>query len=165
MTRVVITGGPRTGKTTLASSMAREFIAASGHSTCNHCRAAGGRFAETSGVGRWPDPCPVCGMLPLVRHTDDTMGRFGWSEGSAEVARWMDEPGPWIVEGVAASRALRKWRDLHPDQPPPADRVIFLTMPHDLRTKGQASMAKGVETVHAEIEEWLAAHGVATERP
>lgn len=131
--RIVITGGPRTGKTTLA-----------------------GRLCETDGS--------------QVRHTDDLveqlkhLGKDAWSAGSAEVAKWLGEPGPWIIEGVSVSRALRKWREQHPGEPPPVDRVIFLSEPYETLSKGQASMAKGVETVHAEIDSWLAEHGVTTER-
>lgn len=128
MTRICITGGPRTGKTTLA----REMDAG--------CQPRG-----------------------LLRHTDDLM-HLNWSEASHRVARqWFNEPGPWIIEGVAVSRALRKWREQNPGEPPPVDRVIYLRTPHEELTPGQRSMAKGVETVHREIEPWLESHNVRTE--
>ena len=41
---------------------------------------------------------------------DDLIDTHEWSAASAEVARWLDDEGPWIIEGVAMSRALRKWR-------------------------------------------------------
>lgn len=123
MTRTVITGGPRTGKTTLAATL--------------------------------PGP---------VRHTDDLIGVLDWSDASAEVARWMDEPGPWVIEGVAASRALRKWRDQHPGEPPPVDVVVYMDTPRVERTQRQDAMAKGVASVHEEIVAWLTAHGVRQER-
>lgn len=126
MTRILITGGPRTGKTTLANKLQQE------------------------------------GGDPIVYSTDDVM-HLGWSEASAAVALWLDADDSWIVEGVAASRALRKWRALHPDQPPPIDRLIYLREPHETLTPGQRTMAKGVETVHRELEDWLAQHGVTTE--
>ena len=128
MTRICITGGPKTGKTSLARDlMERERIA----------------------IG--------CSF-----HTDDLM-ELGWSEASQAACAWLDTPGPWIVEGVAVSRALRKWRDQHPDAPPPVDRVIFLTTPHVERLAGQVAMARGVQTVHDEIEPWLNEHGITTE--
>ena len=126
MTRIVITGGPRTGKTTRAAFEA----------------------ATRPGFA--------------VRHTDDLM-RLGWSEASEAAMMWLDLPGPWIIEGVAASRALRKWRENHPGEPPPVDRVIYLSEPHETLVKGQTSMAKGVRTVHDEIESWLEEHGIKTE--
>lgn len=129
MTRIAITGGPRTGKTTLGDRLNDELHP----------------------MGR------------ITRHTDDLIGKLEWSDASAEVANWMDEPGPWIIEGVAVSRALRKWRDNHPDQQPPVDRVIYLVEPHEALSKGQATMTKGVRKVHDEIEPWLNEHGVFTE--
>lgn len=137
MTRICITGGPRTGKTSLATRMSSE-------------------------AGLLPsDPPQVA--LPM-RSTDYLIGKLDWSEASTHVARyWLDAPGPWIIEGVAVSRALRKWHDSHPGEPPPVDRVIHLRDPHEPLSKGQLTMAKGVETVHAEIESWLRKHGVVTE--
>ena len=79
MTRVVIAGGPRTGKTTHANKLGAE---------------SGAR----------------------VRHTDDLIGRLEWSAASQEVSQWFDEPGPWIVEGVAVPRAVRKWLAAHPSK-------------------------------------------------
>jgi hypothetical protein len=133
MTRICITGGPRTGKTTLAARLDAEM-------PCDH------------------NPCHG------IRHTDDLIN-LGWSEASEAASRWFDEPGPWIIEGVAVSRALRKWRDQHPDEPPPVDRVIYLSEPHETLTPGQATMAKGVATVHEQLADWLADHGVRTEYP
>lgn len=143
MTRIVITGGPRTGKTTLAGQLPQLFMV---------------------------------GALPLIDvrtapilHTDDLiaelahLGKDAWSEGSRRVAEWLDAPGPWIIEGVAVSRALRKWHEAHPGAAPPVDRVIYLTEPYEPLTPGQASMAKGVEKVHRELVDWLNEHGVATE--
>jgi hypothetical protein len=110
--RVLIIGGPKTGKTTLATQM------------------GGGRS------------------------TDEVMD-MGWSESSQEVSTWLDNPGPWIIEGVTLPRALRKWRDRNPGQPPPVDKVILLTKPRVPLAKGQAAMSKGVDTVMSEIEPWL----------
>jgi dephospho-CoA kinase len=130
VTRICITGGPRTGKTTLSDTLAREL-------------------AERNGQAE-------------LRHTDAVM-HHGWFEASALVALWLDEPGQWIIEGVAVSRALRKWREAHPGERPPVDRVIYLAEPHNTLSKGQATMAKGVRTVHDEIEGWLEEHGITTE--
>lgn len=130
MTRICITGGPRTGKTTLAEKLQCSSLA-------NGMTGA------------------------LLHHTDDLIA-LGWSEASQAASEWLDEPGPWIIEGVAVSRALRKWRDQHPGEAPPVDQVIFLHTPHEPLSKGQATMAKGVESVHSEIEPWLREHGILT---
>lgn len=116
--RVVIVGGPRCGKTTLAATLG----------------------------------------LP-TRHTDDVIG-LGWSEASAEVATWLDAPGPWCIEGVAAARALRKWLAAH-ESGAPCDEIRLLWVPLVERTDGQERMALGIETVWCEISDELIARGVA----
>lgn len=116
--RVAIAGGPRCGKTTLASAL---------------------------------------GVAP-VRHTDDLISK-GWSEASAEAATWFDETGPWIIEGVAVPRALRKWLAAHPDGKP-CDIVYWLDTPHTELTKGQRGMLRGCETVWREIVGELERRGV-----
>lgn len=141
MTRIVILGGPKTGKTTLAGELLQ----------AHHAQ-------DESWRGGASGP-----PIPQVLHTDDLI-HLGWSEASQYVAdRWLTEPGPWIIEGVAAVRALRKWRDQHPGERPPVDRVIRLTTPHVALVKGQAAMAKGEETVWAEVAPWLRQHGVEIE--
>lgn len=141
MTRIVILGGPKTGKTTLADRMLADAT-----------RGPGGH-----------------GGGPTVFHTDDLIS-MGWSEASQYIAdRWLNDQGDWIIEGVAAVRALRKWRDQHPGERPPVDRVIRLTTPHVELSKGQAAMAKGEETVwsgtalDSGVNGWLEAHGVNIE--
>lgn len=146
MTRICITGVPRTGKTTMAGMLVED-----GHR--NHAR-------ELREAGR-TNQALLMYISPSVRHTDDLMP-MGWSEATQHVAdHWLNAPGPWIIEGVAVCRALRKWREAHPGEPPPVDRVIRLTTPHVALSKGQAAMAKGEETVWREIEEWLLDGGVA----
>jgi len=119
--RVVLTGGPRTGKTHLAKSRVSDGF--------------------------------------RVRHTDSLVGVHEWSQASAEVAKWLGEPGPWIVEGVTAVRALRKWMAANPDEKP-ADVVAWLHRPLETRSKGQESMAKGCETIWSEVWPELVRRGV-----
>lgn len=111
--RILILGGPRTGKTTLANKLGAE-----------------------RGI-------PVRGM-------DDLIGAFDWSAASAEAARWMDDPGPWIIEGVQGARALRKWLAAHPEGQP-ADLIIHCQKPHVPLTAGQIAMGKGCLTVWGEV--------------
>ena len=117
--RIVVLGGPRTGKTTYAATL-------------------GGR----------------------VRHTDDAMD-LGWSEASAEVARWMVQDGPWVIEGVAGARALRKALATSTERP--CDRVVVLSDPWAELTSGQRTMTKGCVAVFAEIRAELLARGVEVE--
>lgn len=108
--RVVLAGGPRTGKSTLAETIGALF---------------GGKLYAT----------------------DDLIGSHDWSAASAECARWMAEtPGPWIVEGVAAVRGLRKWLEANPTGRP-CDLVIWMSVPVVGRSPGQETMAKGCTTI------------------
>lgn len=93
-----------------------------------------------------------------VRHTDSLIATHDWSQASEEVARWITVPGDWLIEGVATARALRKWLVAHPGERLDASVVIF-TRPFVPLTKGQQSMAKGVDTVWREIEAEVRARG------
>lgn len=115
--RTVVTGIPRSGKSTFA-----------------------GRLAEEHDVAVW--------------HCDDVV-HLGWSESSALVATWLSRPGPWVIDGCAAARALRKWMRAHPGDAPPVDRVIVMTEPMIELSDAQARMGKGVLTVLNELSGWL----------
>ena len=119
--RVCIIGPPRSGKTTLASTMTN------------------------------------------VRHTDDLIGILDWSAASEHVAdEWLMSPGPWVIEGVAVVRALRKWLASHSNGKR-CDRVIVMTQTHVELSKGQAAKAKGHEKIWQEVRPLLLARGVAIE--
>lgn len=127
MSRIVITGGPRTGKTTLATHLS------------THLRAP-------------------------VAHTD-SITNVGWSQASLTVAAWFTGPeaGPWIVEGVVAPRALRKWL-AHHDTGTPCDVVYWLAKPFVELSKGQLAMTVGIETVFSQIEKELIRRNVEVRR-
>lgn len=128
MSRLVIIGGPRTGKTTLAAELAK---------------------------GRSDNPA--------IRHTDDLIGIFNWHGASQKIAdQWLTECGPWIIEGVAAVRGLRKWLRQNPTGKP-CDRIILRTDAKVPLTKGQPAMAKGHETIWSGIRAELEARGVVIE--
>ena len=82
-----------------------------------------------------------------------------WSAASEHVAtEWMAKPGPWIIEGVAAVRALRKWLAAHPSGKP-CDEVVVLDRPRVELSKGQAAMAKGCAKIWAEVMDEVKARG------
>ena len=107
--RVVIGGGPGTGKTTLSASYACDVV-----------------------------------------HTDRMIGRTTWESISDHLADWMLRPGPWVVEGVASVRALRKLLEVYPHRRP-CDLVIWCRTPRVPLTARQATMAKGVERTWREV--------------
>ncbi len=93
-----------------------------------------------------------------VRHTDDLIETHEWSGASATVAEWFNDAGPWIVEGVAVPRALRKWMAANSGKP--CDTAIWMPHAKAERTPGQAAMAKGCQTVWDSIKAELEARGV-----
>ena len=126
--RILIAGGPKTGKTTLAEHIGLELS-----------------------------------MDPQLLLSDETLvGKTDWSAQSAEVCRWMKQPGQWIIEGVSVGRALRKWFKAHPEGKP-ADRVIYLKKPVVKIEKAQETMAKGCWTVWSEIYPEILRRGIQVE--
>lgn len=109
--RLLITGGPRTGKSTLAQQLALEMST------------------------------PHCSTDELL---DDT--GLSWHATITQVVKWMEQPEPWLIEGVKIPHAMACWAELHP-KTPPADRVIFLTKPLVLLTGKQLAMMKGIYSV------------------
>jgi len=120
--RIVILGGPHTGKTTLSIRLG----------------------------------------IDNVRHSDD-IKHLGWSESSEAASQWFNEQGEWVAEGVQMARALRKWLRANPDKPLDVD-IVKLSRPFDELIQGQLSMAKGIETVFAEIESDLIKRGTRIHR-
>ena len=78
-----------------------------------------------------------------MRHTDDVK-HLEWSAASLEVATWFDAPGPWIVEGAAAVRALRKWLATNPFITP-ADAIYWMPAARGApQPAGQAGHGQGL---------------------
>ena len=110
---------------------------------------------------------PRCGKTTYakqfdgVRHSDDLITSHDWSSASHEVANWLGEPGPWVIEGVALGRSLRKALARSGDKP--CDRVVWMVRPKVELLPGQQSMLKGCLTVWAEICPELLKRGVKIE--
>lgn len=95
----------------------------------------------------------------LVVHSSDEIRDLGWSESSLKASLWFDAPGPWLCEGVAMPRAIRKWLARNPDSKP-SDAILWLAHPVEERSRGQHVMALGCATVWAEIRPELVKRGV-----
>ncbi len=104
----------------------------------------GGKLARAAGI--------------KLRSTDDLIP-LGWSEASEAAAGWMSVAGPWVIEGVALPRALRKWLEAHRTGKP-ADELYWLAVPREERSAGQIRMAAGCETVWAEVMAEVERRGV-----
>lgn len=109
-----------------------------------------------------------------VRHTDELIP-LGWSEASETAAQWFNDDGPWVIEGVAVARALRKWlrqcdtfrstgeMENSTLTVKPCDRLIVLERPWVDLSAGQLAMGKGVFTVLDEVLPELVTIGVEIE--
>jgi hypothetical protein len=146
--RVIIIGGPRRGKSTLADRMAR--AAGCRH----HCGDPISKVKDVQpGVFYLPEGIPISG--------DD--GAAQWVADN-----WFSQKGPWVCEGWVMARALRRWLaatnmepvaqrrrggyDVRLQAPKPADRIIVLSGPAWVEaSKGQEAMHKAVMTVWSQI--------------
>jgi hypothetical protein len=118
--RIAVIGGPRTGKTTYATTLAREL----------------GVYLASTGK-RTPDP--------LVS-TDNFMNLASWDDLPDLVIERLETEEAFVLEGTQAARVLRRWYRRDPDGPR-LDRVVYFDRAWVPRNKGQEAMAKGVETI------------------
>lgn len=91
-------------------------------------------------------------------HLDSLVEKHRWSEQSDAAAKYLTEPGPYIIEGCAAVRALRKALLRSNDRP--CDAIARMTTPKLELTKGQETLRKGEAKIWSEIEGTLIARGV-----
>lgn len=96
-----------------------------------------------------------------VRHTDDLIATHDWSGASLAASAWMEDVGPWLIEGVAVPRALRKL--LTRTEGAPADVLYWSDVPRETLSVGQTSMGKGCTKVLDEIRDELVRRGVRLE--
>ena len=87
----------------------------------------------------------------VVRHTDSVID-LGHGADSQAVSEWFNDPGDWVVEGVTAPRAIRKWLDQHPGEKFPADMVVFLRE-HVVPWESKGTFVKGLDTVWGQVTE------------
>jgi hypothetical protein len=130
--RVAVIGGPRTGKTTYATQLAKElgvYLASTGKRTLD----------------------------PLLS-TDNFM-TVGWDNVPARVIAALEDKEDFVLEGTQAARVLRRWYGLDLDGPR-LDRVVYFDRPWVQRNGGQEAMAKGVATVFRDVEPYLRELGV-----
>jgi hypothetical protein len=97
-----------------------------------------------------------------LRHTDDTIGD-DFREAIEQVVKWLDEPGPWIIEGCTAVHAVRKWCERNP-QGKPCDVFEFRTHPFLALSEGQVRQAKGLVTAFNRCLPHLVDRGAAVVR-
>lgn len=127
--RIVIVGGPRRGKSTLARTLGLPIF-------CGDPRS------------KVKDPEDGVTYLPEGLNYAGDSGAAAWVSGNI----FLGMPGPWVFEGHVAARALRRmlaggWKAFGPK-----DKIIVLAGPARCEsTKGQETMHRGVMTVWEEI--------------
>ncbi len=84
-----------------------------------------------------------------IEHFDYHIGKYQWSELSDKISDWLSEPGPWIMEGVAGVRGLRKW--LRKNKREPDFEIIVLNKPHIKLSPGQDRMHKNHTKILNEV--------------
>lgn len=100
----------------------------------------------------------------MARSTDELIDQgVKFQDAPPVVAKWLDDPGPWLIEGVHAIRALRIWLASNKEGLP-FDRLFWSESAKVTRTSGQESCAKGCNTVWQQIEKDLEARGALVQR-
>ena len=94
-----------------------------------------------------------------LRSTDALVLDLDWHEQSVFVLAWLDDVGPWVIEGVPVIRALRKWLKNHPEGKP-CDTLYWRFAARGKRSRGQETLAKGCLAVFQEVEPELRRRGV-----
>lgn len=98
-------------------------------------------------AGKTTTALKVCQGVP-IRHVDDLISSHGWSDVSAEVYKWLTQPGDFVIEGCAGVRALRIWLQTH--QELPDFEVLWMGTAKIVDTPKQASYGRGCTTVYEE---------------
>ena len=131
--RVAIVGGPKTGKTTLASEILRI------------------RRDD-------PEARPHESVLRTDDALDDhpELGRF--ESAATTAASLLSTSGTLLVEGTATAVALRRWMDDNEGRP--VDLVVWLRREKRPTTAGQRNMRKGVDSVVGRLIPRLEERGV-----
>jgi hypothetical protein len=154
--RVIIIGGPRRGKSTLARQLASELAVAGNQNLFAPVRCG-------DPLSKVKDPLPGVQYLPEGIPISGDDGAAQWVADN-----WFSQKGPWICEGWVMARALRRWLastnmeqvtqrrrggyDVRLQAPKPADRIIVLSGPAWVdASKGQEAMHRAVMTVWSQI--------------
>lgn len=134
--RAGVIGGPGCGKSTLARALAKRagcLVLCTDTLEQAGSRAVqdGTLYAPSQFTGQWS---------PLSQWVCDG---------------WLNRQGPWVIEGAALVRALRKWHAAHPGELPPLERLHWCKEPLMDLSPGQHTMLSGHDTIaNGLLDEW-----------
>jgi hypothetical protein len=133
--RIVVAGVPKSGKTTFVETILQSDLG-----------------SALMGLGR-----PTL----TVHHSDDLID-LDWSSQSLAAMRWLDEPGPWICEGVTMIRALRKWTavDTNWILRKPCDTLYWFGTHATDVTRRQRALGNNCQGIFDEVAPYLISSGV-----
>lgn len=94
-----------------------------------------------------------------IKSTDSLIDR-NWSEASEQVAHWINEDGPYIIEGSVVFRGLRKFLKLYPEKRMDDISIALLTHTDSLYSTKQLAFAKAQRTIWEQIAMELRDRGV-----
>lgn len=147
MPRIVVIGGPRTGKTTYATKLARQLRV--------HLASTGKHTENPEGLVSVKNYGKVS--------TDDYVDKYSYPDLPAKVIEDLRKMDNFVLEGTQAARVLRRWLREAPDEPKLDKTLVFLGRPWVKRNPRQEATAKGVKTVWRDLEPMLKRHGVPYE--
>lgn len=136
--RIVIVGGPRVGKTTYATKIAKQL-------GC-HLGSTGKRTEQEDGL----------------ISTDNYMKRADWKTLPDVVIKDLKDRESFVLEGTQAARVLRRWLKEDPSSAK-IDKVLVFNRPWVERNAGQNAMAKGVATILRDMAPLLRDSGIEVE--
>jgi hypothetical protein len=147
MPRIVVLGGPRTGKTTYATKLAKQL---------------GVHLASTGKHTEDPE-----GLVSVKNYgkvsTDDYLNRYDYKELPSRVIDDLRKMDSFVLEGTQAARVLRRWLREAPEEPKLDNTLVFLGKPWVPRNPRQEATTKGVKTVWRDLEPLLKRYGVPYE--
>jgi hypothetical protein len=145
--RIVVIGGPRTGKTTYATKLAKQLGV--------HLASTGKRTEQPEGLASVKNYGKVS--------TDDYVNRYSYADLPSKVIADLRGMEDFVLEGTQAARVLRRWLREAPNEPRVEKTLVFMGKPWVKRTPKQEATAKGVRTTWRELEPMLRRHGIPYE--
>lgn len=143
MSRIIIVGGPRTGKSTLAKSFGVPVRCGDPESKVKESLPGVTYLPEMVKYGCHHGDQERCKETPFA-----CTGAAAWVSDN-----WFKDKGPWVCEGHVMARALRKFDLTNPISAMPANKIIVLENQYDhaVTLPGQVKLHEQTMKIWREI--------------